>query len=94
MRCKINSITHINIINMLSTRRKYNHYSHPVRLHTHTHTPYHRLPHTYTHTYIHPPTLRALLKDVVNQCLEFDTHPDISVSLTLAHIITLNWTKV
>ena len=29
MRCKINSITHINMINRLCTRHKYNHYSHP-----------------------------------------------------------------
>ena len=60
MRCKINSITHINMINRLCTRHKYNHYSHPVRVHTHT--PYHRLPHTH---------------------IIIDTHPDISVSLTL-----------
>ena len=40
------------MINRLYTRHKYNHCSHPVRLHTHTHTPYHRLPHIHTHTYI------------------------------------------
>ena len=42
----------IKMINRLYTRHKYYHYSHLVRLHTHTHTPYHRLPRT--HTYTHP----------------------------------------
>ena len=40
------------MINRIYTRHKYNHYSHSVCLHTHTHTPYHRLPHIHTHTYI------------------------------------------
>ena len=44
------------MINRLYTRHKYNHYSHPVRLHTHTHTLYHRLPHIHIHT----PTLISL----------------------------------
>ena len=60
MRCKINSITHINMINRLYTRHKYTHYSHPVRLHKYTHTPYYRLPHNHTHTYIHPPWYLSL----------------------------------
>ena len=44
------------MINKLYMRHKYNHYSHPVRLHTHTHTLYHRLPHIHIHT----PTLISL----------------------------------
>ena len=46
MCCKINNITHINIINTnnrLYAWQKYNHYSHPVHLHTHTHAPYHHI---------------------------------------------------
>ena len=34
MRFKINSITHINMINRLYVRHKHNHYSHLVRLYT------------------------------------------------------------
>ena len=33
---KINSITHISVINRLHTRHKYNYCFHHVRLHTHT----------------------------------------------------------
>ena len=40
MRCKINNSTRFNMINRLYTEHKYNHYSHPVHLHTHTHIPY------------------------------------------------------
>ena len=36
------------MINRLYTRHKYNHYSHPV--HLHTHTLYHHLPHIHIHT--------------------------------------------
>ena len=40
MRCKINNSTRFTMINRLYTQHKYNHYSHPVHLHTHTHIPY------------------------------------------------------
>ena len=69
MQCKISSITHINMINRLYTRHKYNHYSHPVRLHTHigwlgvkhqlTYSHPHTIspPPTHPHAHIHTPTL-------------------------------------